>query len=306
MLTGHCSGVGKTQFLLTLLLSVQLPSPHGLRKSALYVSTEAALSTSRLAQLRTHPRLSALPESEQPSLDKVLSIQTPDLESQEHILRYQVPVAIKRHNVGLLVIDSIAANYRAEFERPAQNEGSLSAMTTPRKPSQGRSATDKRAGQSMAERRPQLLQIGAFLRNLAQSANIAIVVANQIADRFSPAQNFAASHPAPSAPTATPGMTPDPLTFDHQQRWFTGWGDLSLSTPGHSNLKTPSLGLVWTNQIGTRIALIKESQPVPGKSKNRRWMRVVFSPWAGPSEDSGIEYDISAQGVTTEKLDKEP
>jgi DNA repair protein RAD57 len=53
-----------------------------------------------------------------PSLDRVISIVTPDLESQDHILRFQLPVAIRRHNIGLVVLDSVAANYRAEFERP--------------------------------------------------------------------------------------------------------------------------------------------------------------------------------------------
>jgi DNA repair protein RAD57 len=149
----------------------------------------------------------------------------------------------------------------------------------------------------MAERRPQLVQIGAFLRNLAQSANIAIVVANQIADRFSPNQQqpLTASHPPL---TATQGMTPDPLTLDHQQRWFTGWGDLPTHTPGHLDLKTPSLGLVWTNQISARIALVKEANAV-GEGKKRRWMRVVFSPWAASDAGRGIEYDISAGGLTT-------
>jgi DNA repair protein RAD57 len=146
----------------------------------------------------------------------------------------------------------------------------------------------------MAERKPQLVQLGAFLCNLARTENVAIVVSNQIADRFSPAQTDISSPPVPSA---TPGMTPDPLTVDHQQRWFTGWGDLPTYTPGHSNLKTPSLGLVWTNQIAARISLVKENQPAEGKSKKRRWMRVVFAPWASPSVGAGIEYDISAEGV---------
>ncbi len=53
-----------------------------------------------------------------PSLDRVISIVTPDLESQDHILRFQLPVAVRRHDVGLVVLDSVAANYRAEFERP--------------------------------------------------------------------------------------------------------------------------------------------------------------------------------------------
>src|SRR2546421_11996587 len=35
------SGSGKTQFLLTLLLAVQLPPPHGLSKDAIYITTES-------------------------------------------------------------------------------------------------------------------------------------------------------------------------------------------------------------------------------------------------------------------------
>lgn len=115
------SGAGKTQFLLGLLLATQLPSPHGLSRSALYISTESALPTTRLSQmLSTHPVLeSANPK---PSLDRVISIVTPDLESQDHILRFQLPVAIRRHNIGLVVLDSVAANYRAEFERPGASK----------------------------------------------------------------------------------------------------------------------------------------------------------------------------------------
>lgn len=66
--------------------------------------------------LKNHPALTST--ERKPSLDRVISIVTPDLESQDHILRFQLPVAIQRHNVGLVVLDSVAANYRAEFERP--------------------------------------------------------------------------------------------------------------------------------------------------------------------------------------------
>jgi DNA repair protein RAD57 len=70
--------------------------------------------------LSTHPILvSANPK---PSLDRIISIVTPDLESQDHILRYQLPVAIRRHSIGLVVLDSVAANYRAEFERPGASK----------------------------------------------------------------------------------------------------------------------------------------------------------------------------------------
>lgn len=165
-----------------------------MKRSALYISTEAALSTSRLNQLlRTHPVLSILPEKEKPTLDRVLSIQTLDLESQDHILRFQVPVAIRRQDIGLIVIDSIAANYRAEFERLGTD-----ATTTPkpRSHSQGLSAAERKQGQSMAERRPQLVQLGALLRNLARTENIAVVVSNQSrrVKGDAPAQRWSRAH----------------------------------------------------------------------------------------------------------------
>ncbi|KAJ5023377.1 P-loop containing nucleoside triphosphate hydrolase protein [Bipolaris maydis] len=311
------SGAGKTQLLLTLLLASQLKPPHGFAKSAVYVSTEAVLSTTRLAQLLSaHPALVSLPAAEKPSLSRILSIQTPDLESQEHILRYQLPVAIKKHDVGLVILDSVAANYRAEFDK--QSGGNAAA--------------------SMARRGTQLAQLGALLREIARTEGIAIVVANQVADRFTkapPAAYSSASSNAASRTTSTSTgsqtndvvvvppqpsqqdqalvLSPDPLSLDHQQAWFTGWGD-SPYEQLHVQ-KTPSLGLVWTNQIACRIALKKQpvfaSRPlihtVNGHdewadedrhiSKWRRWFKLVFAPWAPPSPGRGIEFEIQKSGI---------
>ncbi|KAI6901336.1 hypothetical protein KC318_g4673, partial [Hortaea werneckii] len=114
------SAAGKTQFLLTLLLSVQAPEPLGLGKAALYISTEAPLQTTRLNQLlERHPKLAGLPPEKRPSLSKIQSTRVHDLEAQDHILRFQVPALLSRpnSNIGLLVIDSIAANYRPEFDK---------------------------------------------------------------------------------------------------------------------------------------------------------------------------------------------
>jgi DNA repair protein RAD57 len=214
-------------------------------------------------------------------------------------------VAIQRQGIGLIIIDSIAANYRAEFDRlgGTTNGGN---STTPRSNSGQAVSTkpERRAGQAMAERKSQLLQLGAFLRDLARTENMAIVVANQVADRFSLITtstpfNTQVSQQASDQipPPATPAITPDPLTLDHQQRWFTGWGDLPPFTPGHTSLKTPSLGLVWTSQIAARIALIKEGLGGSDSRKRRRWMRVVFAPWAAQTTGMGIEYEILAEGV---------
>lgn len=309
-ITGE-SGAGKTQFLLTLLLSVQLPQPHGgLSKSALYISTEAPLATTRLTQLLDqHPRLAALPAAAKPTLSRILSIQTPDLEYQEHVLRYQLPVAIARHGVGLVVLDSVAANYRAEFDGPS------------------RGGAGRRAGiDAMAARSGMLVQLGALLRAVARTHNVAVVVANQVSDRFEAAagpppssarnpshnnnNNNSQRGPTPGPPSqggAAPrlSLSPDPLSLDHQQRWFTGWGDARAATTASSSaLKNPALGLVWTNQIAARIALLKApvynapsawvGLAADGREdwrgeeggteikRWRRWMKVVFAPWLLP------------------------
>lgn len=293
------SGAGKTQFLLTLLLSAQLSPPDGLSRPTLYISTEHPLPTNRLAQLlKNHSVLSSHPST--PSLNRIFTLNTPDLESQDHILTYQLPVALARHNVGLVILDSVAANYRAE--RSSANNPS-----------------------ALATRSAQLVRLGALLRSLSREHNCAIVVANQVADRFVPvsttsrasasvsAGNVLSSSPASTATSSAPA--PSVLSLDHQQRFFTGWG-AQPSTPSH-NLKTPSLGLVWANQISCRIALVKErnygsagigdgemaSEGIGGAEWNlrrwRRWMRVVFAPWVAGTEeqDKDVEFEVWSGGV---------
>ncbi|KAI1329303.1 DNA repair protein RAD57 [Xylariaceae sp. FL0255] len=389
-ITGE-SGAGKTQFLLTLLLSVQLPPPHGLGRPALYISTEAALSTKRLSQiLAQNPFFrnnnhdskgqdESKPEGDRvprPSLDDVFSTVTPDLESQDHILTYQVPVEVARRNIGLIVLDSVAANYRAEFERGGAGGGSSS---------------------NMAARSAELVRLGHLLRDLARRHNLAVVVANQVADRFSsssslpnhassaaaakysvagsssikPSQHQHLYHPIMSQesplasrsrnipalaenPSDSPSRSsnnnladimvrssmPEPppedapssaqaslpaLSLDHQQRWFTGWGD---DIEDHQHLKTPSLGLVWSTQIAARIALFR--RPAYGRKQVvedggrvadddyddyedassgvglpyikswRRWMKVVFAPHVpgtGPGLDGAVEFEVVVGGI---------
>jgi DNA repair protein RAD57 len=54
---------------------------------------------------------------------------------------------------------------------------------------------------------------------------------------------------------------------------------------------------VWTNQIAARVALIKEGLGGCESRKRKRWMRVVFAPWAGQTNGAGTEYEILAEGV---------
>lgn len=277
---------------MTLLLAAQLPSPIGLSCRTLYISTESALPITRLSQiLRTHPSLALTNVEPKPSLDAVISIVTPDLESQDHILRYQVPVAIKQYGIRLIILDSVAANYRAEFERAGAGNG-------------------QSGGANMAQRSSELMKLGQLLRDLARKHDLAVVVANQVADRFNgesrnsnagssnqipsrpvPSQSSPLARrstaigqplPLPSSPISSlpPKTQPfrstmDPMSLDHQQRWFTGWGDEQY--PSHTvakSQKTPSLGLIWTTQIACRIALIK--RPVYGRIQVSDQVRETF------------------------------
>lgn len=356
------SGTGKTNLLLSLLLAVQLPPPYGLGRPALYISTEAALSTIRLAQiLKNNPLVLNTAPSDRPTLDNIVSAKTPDLESQDHILTFQVPVEVARRNIGLVVLDSVAANFRAEFERNSLTSGGQQTS-------------------NMAARSTDLVRLGMLLRDLAQKHNLAVVVANQVADRFggskSPAypasgqfsggttqgrpstsaqQQHGLSSPLaarssirgpmpvveptssmadavprssmPEPPDRQPNNTniaPPPLhhpsqahashpalLLDHQQRWFTGWGDDPWD---NSPQKTPSLGLVWTTQIAARIALFKrpaygrsryranddEERGMPTLRSWRRWMKVVFAPHvagAGPGLHGAVQYEVTMGGL---------
>ncbi|KAI9751475.1 MAG: hypothetical protein M4579_006047 [Chaenotheca gracillima] len=303
------SGVGKTLFLLTLLLSAQLPPPRGLSRTSIYISTEHPLPTKRLTQLlQNHPHLSNLEEP--PSLSKILSISIGDLESQDHILRYQLPVAIERHNIGLVVLDSVATNFRAEFDQLGKTAG-------------------------LTRRAAELHRLGALLRRIARDQNVAVVVANQVADRFTPVTSMATPNltiPRPAwnqAPQGSPfqssgtsrssnlAPTPNPLTLDHQQRWFTGWGAFPPSIshpsqPSHQDLKTPALGPTWTLQLSARIALYKSpsfgpprlptaaSGTAPPGQETMGWLRemkVIFAPWAEGVDGEAVPFEILNQGI---------
>ncbi|GLI73835.1 DNA repair protein rhp57 [Penicillium ochrochloron] len=311
-ITGE-SGSGKTQLLLSLLLAAQLVERNGLPSQAVYISTEHPLATSRLSQmLEFHPHLSSLPADKAPSLENILAINAMDLEAQDHILNYQLPVALANYNVGLVIIDSVTSNYRAEL-----SSNNILAIST---------------------RSTELAKLGQLLRNLAAKENIAIVLANQVSDRFEPTEGIGAD-PAqrsgfpsilsqgavareagaasplqrtrsdntdqlsqysqgPSSSQAIPSSpyhAPDDEKFDgsyiienparnsilslvHQERFFTGWGDGSHY---EKNLKTPALGYFWSTQIACRIALKKEER----RSMAAPWDRNdTYYPVSTPTE----------------------
>src|SRR5205814_5796279 len=139
------------------------------------MSTEAQISTKRLSQiLSSHQRLCDPSISTRPFLDNVRSIPIQDLEAQEHILEYQLPIMVRRFNVGLVIIDSVAANYRAEHGSSIPKD--------------------------LANRATQLTKLGRMLRRLALTDNLAVVVANQVSDRFESMPNRTVPNAVSSSP----------------------------------------------------------------------------------------------------------
>jgi DNA repair protein RAD57 len=97
---------------------------------------------------------------------------------------------------------------------------------------------EKTSTASLVARSQQLTQISALLHRLASRYNIAIVVLNEVADVF---DNYAVD-----SEKSDSGL----LSYSEQARWFSR---------GHSvygeNKKEASLGLVWANQVNTRVML---------------------------------------------------
>lgn len=279
------SGSGKTQILLLLTLTVQLPpSRGGLGRPAVYISTEAPLSTLRLIQLKNYISHD-VPVSEQPTTDKVFSIVCSDLETQEHIIRYQLPVLVQKFDVGLVVIDSIAANFRAEFERPMDRNKKL-RLSDPSTPSSSPSSSSStatpgagaRRGSQMAQRGKEMVRLAATLRHLAITHNLAVVVSNQVSDKF----NARTPLSSLSSPRDGDDDDDDIMSLDFQSKWFTGC-DEELEGGG----KVPALGLVWANLLATRVVIRKSEDPETGEW--RRDLRVAYSNRALAGEEVGIE-----------------
>ena len=239
-----------------------------------------------------------MPANKRPTLENVRAIPVQDLESQDHILEYQLPAAVQRFGAGLIVIDSIAANYRAEH-----------------------SAAGPKA---MSDRSTQLTKVGHLLRTLAARYELAVVVANQVSDRFESMQLVTTARS--SSPVLSSSPVPQSsaiasqddtigqdalMSLDHQQRFFSGWGDESMGRT--IGLKTPALGLTWTNQIACRIALKLETARADVATndgeylggniwkdrKKRRFFKVVFAPWTAGMKTEGedVEYEIRESGL---------
>nr|XP_046147762.1 DNA repair protein XRCC3 isoform X1 [Oncorhynchus gorbuscha] len=116
------SSAGKTQFGLQLCLSVQYPLVYGgLNSGAVYICTEDSFPIKRLRQLitqqaRLRPELpQALIRSIRFS-DNIYIEHAADLGALQACVSQRVPILLSRGLVRLVVVDSVAALFRSEFQ----------------------------------------------------------------------------------------------------------------------------------------------------------------------------------------------
>jgi RecA/RadA recombinase len=273
------SAVGKSNFLTQLSATVQLPYQlGGLGRSAIYISTEGDFETRRLVEiLEAIGQRYQLPLEERPTTDRIRCFTCRDQEELEHILKYQLPIAVEKFDVGLVVIDSIAAHYRAEFD-----------------------------SHRTSERTQSVIDLVVRLRRLASKFNFAVVTANQVSERFPrrlgidydgdplfldhqvrwfsgwsdrsltwSQSSQATSSPPLSQPQHTLNRSVSPHPLPNQDGFP----------------RVPCLGILWANWIDTRIVL-KRWHDYDGAVC--RYMQVVFSPFSPPG---GLHFEISKEGV---------
>ncbi|KAK4318518.1 hypothetical protein Pmani_010486 [Petrolisthes manimaculis] len=115
------SGSGKTQFGLQLALYAQLPrSLGGIAKGVAYICTESQFPVVRLQQMIGHMKLK-YPQGPKSYTDNIFVHHVPDMDCLVDCVRYQLPALVSRHNVGLVVVDSVAAAFRVEEDSGEMN-----------------------------------------------------------------------------------------------------------------------------------------------------------------------------------------
>ena len=203
------SASGKTNFLLTLCITIQLPIEFGglgasifssgnsnsdTNVKTLYIPTESSLATQRLEQIIEH--FSNLLETNGisrnnsqffPKLDNVITTSNimSNLEEQDHILKYQLPVILSRDSsIKLVILDSLTHHLRVQLPGYKHAEYIKTTCT--------------------------------YLKKLAKKFNITIIIANQVTDKpvngiYSEKNNLSLK-----------------LNTEYQLGWMSGWDDVGI------------------------------------------------------------------------------
>ncbi|XP_053522043.1 DNA repair protein XRCC3 [Artibeus jamaicensis] len=153
------SSAGKTQLALQLCLAVQFPRQYGgLEAGAVYICTEDTFPNKRLQQLITlQPRLRTDAPGDLvdklPFGDRIFIEHAATVDTLLECVRKKLPALLSRGAARLVVIDSVAAPFRCEFDGPAS-----------------------------ARRARALQALGATLRRLSQASRSPVLCINQVTE----------------------------------------------------------------------------------------------------------------------------
>ncbi|KAM4528719.1 DNA repair protein XRCC3 [Fundulus diaphanus] len=171
------SGAGKTQLGLQLSLSVQYPVEHGgLSAGAMYICTEDPFPIKRLQQLISEQCVlrSDVPPSVISGLqfsDHIYVEHTADLDSLQVCLSRRAPLLLAQGLVRLVVVDSVAALFRSEFQ-----------------------------ADDWLERNKQLLTFSSMLHHLSQEFTTPVLCINQVTDVFKQSSSSVSSSSSSVSP----------------------------------------------------------------------------------------------------------
>ncbi|GMG22160.1 unnamed protein product [Ambrosiozyma monospora] len=164
---------------------------HGVQ--SMYIPTESLLPTTRLEKIANHYKNWLVSNgitspSNHPATTNVLTTATliTDLETQEHILTYQLPEMLKRNpHIKLIILDSITHHLRAEV--------------------------------SAWDRDVYTLKMMKLLKRIAMDFNVTVLIANQVTDRplkgiyWPPCNNILLK-----------------MNMEYQTSWLVGWDDVGV------------------------------------------------------------------------------
>jgi DNA repair protein RAD57 len=310
------SAVGKSNLLMQLAVSTQLPVEQGgLGRSAIYISTESGVETRRINDIvdgiRKKPDYACLDPDILPSSDRVHCVQCWSSEELVHVVKYQLAVAIERFNVGIIIIDSIAAPFRAA--KGADRSAMLATIGRNLRALAKRFNTAVVLANQVRDRLPRYLNIEydddkllydeqlrwfsgwtakSVFRNRPQKLQMSAipVVSSSQTSTMSPYKRprFESSSPqTPSSllPDSSPSQSQHPLPGSQQQLpvYSTTRGVREIS-------KTPTLGMLWSTLVDQRIVLKRS----PGGDYINRTLETVFSPFV---PRTSVNFEISDVGL---------
>jgi RecA/RadA recombinase len=230
------AGAGKTQFCLTMALRAQLPaSCGGLGGRVFYLNClEGEFPAKRLENLAVTQvkRLEGVDTGgEQYTarrfLDNVITHMCPNTDELVDVLSNSVGPLVDKENVRLIIIDSIAAVVRPEFEVSNRTQGKDETIA----------------------RYKVMFEVHRALTKLCRRTGVAVVVVNQVSGKV----NDDSCHV--------------PMPGDETQQWHNGVVVTKREAgllPGNANSLQPSLGLSWSQLVSERLLLVRETSHMRG------------------------------------------